>query len=294
VEIGDYQRRAQASDRQAQGEHALIVPLLGLAGETGTLLSSYKKWLRDGDAHRLFREKTVEDLGDILWYLANVAEKLGVSLEDVAAANLIKTRNRFGPIPKTRKPISFDEGYPEEERLPGRLTVTFRDEEGERPVLRVIRDGVQVGDILTDNAYEADGYRFHDAFHFAYAALLGWSPVTRRMLGRKRRSNPTVDVVEDGGRARVFEESISALAFERARHHDFYRNVEEVDYDLLTTIRGLIAGQEVRERTAADWQRAILEGFRVWRVLNAQRGGTVIFDRIEETITLVSAPVPLH
>jgi hypothetical protein len=52
-----------------------------------------------------------------------------------------------------------------------------------------------------------------DVFHLAYAAVLGWSPVTRKLLDRKRRSNPQVDLAEDGGRAIVIEEGIAAMAF---------------------------------------------------------------------------------
>ena len=289
MELAEYQRLAQNSDKQSRNADPLIVPLLGLAGETGALLSSYKKWLRDGDAHKLFSAKITEDLGDILWYLANVAEKLGVNLNDVAKANLAKTRDRFGPALAGSQGAAFDEGFPENERLPESMTVTFVDKrEGDNNVLRVSLDGSQIGDFLTDNAYEADGYRFHDAFHFAYATLLGWSPVTRRILGRKRRSNPAVDAIEDGGRARVFEESVSALVFERARHHDFFRDIEEIDYDLLLTIRGLVSNQEVRVRSASEWQWAILEGFRIWRKLNEEKGGTVEYDGIARKITFVS------
>ena len=42
---------------------SVIVPLLGLAGEAGGLLSEYKKYLRDGAAHRLFKERVGEELG---------------------------------------------------------------------------------------------------------------------------------------------------------------------------------------------------------------------------------------
>ena len=45
------------------------------------------------------------------------------------------------------------------------------------------------------NAYVADGYRFHDVFHLACAAVLCWSPVTRRNLGRKRRTDPLIGEV---------------------------------------------------------------------------------------------------
>ncbi len=142
-----------------------------------------------------------------------------------------------------------------------------------------------MGDILTDNAFEADGYRFHDAFHFAYAAMLGWSPTTRYMLKCKRKSDSTIDNVEDGGRARVFEEGIAALVFDRARQHNFYENVDTVDYDILKTIKNLVWAQEVKIRTSREWERAILEGFRVWRLLNEYSGGTVTYDLENRTMT---------
>jgi hypothetical protein len=41
------------------------------------------------------------------------------------------------------------------------------------------RNGVNIGDRLTDNKLEKDDYRFHDVFHLANAAILGWSPVLR-------------------------------------------------------------------------------------------------------------------
>ena len=46
----------------------------------------------------------------------------------------------------------------------------------------ILIDGEPFGAELMDNSYLPDGYRFHDVFHFAYAAMLGWSPVTRRLL----------------------------------------------------------------------------------------------------------------
>ncbi|MEB5016536.1 hypothetical protein RXP78_29835, partial [Pseudomonas aeruginosa] len=45
-----------------------IIPLVGLVGEVGSLLAVYKKRLRDGEAHRRFKDEVAEELGDILWY----------------------------------------------------------------------------------------------------------------------------------------------------------------------------------------------------------------------------------
>ena len=42
-------------------------------------------------------------------------------------------------------------------------------------------DSQRLGNDLMDNAYEDDGYRFHDVFHLACAAVLGWSPVLRAL-----------------------------------------------------------------------------------------------------------------
>ena len=78
MNLNGYQREAQKTDRVPSRKNSeagvdLFVPLLGLAGETGELLSEYKKHLRDGSAHLLFKDRVAEELGDLLWYVANVA-----------------------------------------------------------------------------------------------------------------------------------------------------------------------------------------------------------------------------
>ena len=85
------------------------------------------------------------------------------------------------------------------------------EEEGRKRV-RVFADGRQLGDPLWDMSYEEDDYRFHDALHLTYAAMLGWSPIARWYLGRQRLSQPRVREVEDSGRAKVLEEAVAALA----------------------------------------------------------------------------------
>lgn len=68
----------------------------------------------------------------------------------------------------------------------------------------VNRDGVDmppIGNEGGDNFYDPDGYRWHDAFHLANLTVLGCSPGVRALLKRKRRSDPLVDNVEDGGLA---------------------------------------------------------------------------------------------
>jgi hypothetical protein len=177
------------------------------------------------------------------------------------------------------EPLSFDAELPEGERLPRRFEVELIDVEGEaRQRVRVLIDGKPFGAELTDNAYDPDGYRFHDAFHFAYAAVLGWSPITRALLRRKRKSRPLLDEVEDGGRAAVIEEGVAALAFDYARRHRFLEGVAALDFQLLRTIKDMTSHLEVRQCTTGEWEQAILQGFDVWRAVLAARGGRIAVD----------------
>ena len=166
-----------------------------------------------------------EELGDILWYTANIAQKCGLSLSDIATRNIAKVEGRWCSD-KHSEPIFFDEEYPDKEQLPRTFRFTFSYETDDKGIDRVVlrdEDGSQLGDGLTDNAFEQDGYRFHDVLHLAHAAMLGWSPVLRRLFGpkRKRRSNPDVDMNEDGGRASVVEETVAAAIFAYVEANNF-------------------------------------------------------------------------
>jgi NTP pyrophosphatase (non-canonical NTP hydrolase) len=285
MDFEEYQRKATETD-QAPGSKE--VPLFGLAGEAGQLLSEYKKYLRDGDAHLLFKDRVAEELGDLLWYISNVATKFELSLDDIAIGNLAKTRDRWDPKRKANreKGYSFDDGYPSNERIPRKFTVTITQiEDGDSIKMRAFVDGQQVGDDLTDNSYSQDGYRFHDIFHLSYAAVLGWSPVTRMMLRCKRKSNPRVDEVEDGGRAKAIEEGVAALVFQYAEEHELLRKISSIDFGLLKTIKSLTSRLEVDQCSVADWERAILMGYSVWREVKANIGGIVKIDLDAQTMS---------
>jgi NTP pyrophosphatase (non-canonical NTP hydrolase) len=282
MDMKKYQLEALRTDRvpktcDGDDKTSLIIPMLGLAGETGQLLSEYKKHLRDGDAYKLFKERVGEELGDLLWYISNVASKFGLDLDQIAVENLRKVGARFsGSQPK---PVQFDETFPEHEQLPRRFEVELSEiNTGSQTRVQVKMNGEVVGASLTDNAYDADGYRFHDVFHFAYAAVLGWSPVTRSILKRKRKSQPMRDEVEDGGRAAAIEEGVSALVFGYARSHQFLEGVTAVDYSLLRTIQNMTGHLEVRRCTTGDWEQAILQGFSVWREVVQKAGGQLLID----------------
>src|SRR5690606_30615403 len=171
--FSDYQKAAWETDRNKDGPDALMIPLLGLAGEVGSLLVEQKKKLRDKDKHRLFKERIEEDLGDILWYVANFASKSNIDLDHVARKNLRKVRARWLKPPSDVYEL-FDTDRPTHERFPRHFAIDFRMKNDH---LHIFRDGKPIGDPLTDNAYVDDGYRYHDAFHLAYVAVLGWSPV---------------------------------------------------------------------------------------------------------------------
>ena len=288
MQFAEYQKAAQETDqRPGVDSEDVAVHLLGLTGEAGSVASEYKKRLRDRAAHPMWKARMREELGDVLWYLSALATKLDLTLEDIARANLEKTRNRW----LLTDGDQLDSAYPEPERLPRRgtyeFTATVKDD---RPAVQVYFDGTKVGDVLTDSAYVDDGYRFHDVFHLAYATILGWSPVTRALLGRKRRSSAAVDANEDGGRAIVVEEGVSAIAFAYAASHSNLDDVERVDHELLEEIRRLVALTEVGVRSAADWELAILRGFEMFRQLVAHGGGTVTFDADNRTLAFQPPP----
>jgi NTP pyrophosphatase (non-canonical NTP hydrolase) len=280
MELNEYQRRANLTDqRGGDNDQALMFPLMGLASEVGSLVTQFKKRVRDGDAHALFSERAAEELGDILWYVANLSFKLDLKLEGVAQLNLRRTSERW-PAPGQSVPANLlDDDYPSAEQLPREASVTFREVEVDGQLkVEISCEGKQIGNYLTDMNYDEDAYRFHDVFHLTYAAMLGWSPVTRAFFEIKRDSVPRVREIEDGGRAVVIEEGVSAFVFDYARQETFLDGVEQLDSTMLRTIVSLVSHLEVRARTIAEWERAILRSFEVWRAMREHHGGTVHLD----------------
>ncbi len=69
----------------------IVYPTLGLVGEAGEVSEKIKKWFRDGN---LDKEEVAKELGDVLWYITNLAEDLGYTLSEVAQMNLDKLSDR--------------------------------------------------------------------------------------------------------------------------------------------------------------------------------------------------------
>ena len=95
MELSEYQqlsRRTAAYPRAAW----LAYPALGLAGEAGEVAEHAKKAIRDdgGTVGGERRAAMAKELGDVLWYVAQIATELGLDLEDVARANLEKLSSR--------------------------------------------------------------------------------------------------------------------------------------------------------------------------------------------------------
>lgn len=284
----EYQALASATDKtQADDLLTNPIPLLGLAGEVGSLLSEYKKYLRDGDKYRPFQDQVAEEIGDVLWYLATIAGKAGLDLEDVANENLAKIQERWplDPQPGLLGPHFYDDGFNVDEQLPRNIRVEFRQviDKG-RTKLEMSIEGERQGDLLTDNAHHDDGYRFHDVFHVTNAVMLGWSPVSRKLLRCKRKSAARLDEVEDGARAAITEEAISALIFGVAKDYSFFEGLEFVDFDLLRTIKTMTRPFEVRDRTYREWEEAILAGYSVWREMAKHGGGVLVGDALQRYV----------
>lgn len=273
-----------------------LMPLLGLAGEVGQLIAEYKKRQRDRQGYRAFEDEVSEELGDILWYAAALARHNGLDLGEIARANLAKTHDLFRSGTELPPQDPFDAGLPDGQRFPEQLTVTLVETEetskhGERlQRVRMYAGDSPVGDPLDDNSEHDDDYRYHDVFHLAHMAVLGWSPVMRRLLDRKRSNQPSVDRIQDGGRAAAIEEGLTANVFTMADAHSDFANLQHVPPSIIKTCAKMTAHLEVSARSLADWHQAVITGYDAFRNVVAHRGGTLTADLNRRTLTYDAPP----
>lgn len=228
-------------------------------------------------------------LGGLLGQIALVSGTYRLSFGTLAAQNLFKIADRWpgaNPVAHVLEPRGEVH-----EQFPTKMTITFVERKiaGRTFVLQQMHT-LNIGDPLTDNNHRADGYRYHDVFHLAYAAHLGWSPVMRALLKLKRKSDPKTDENEDGARAIIIEEGIATWIFNHARHHRNYADVKEgrLEYALLKQVRSMLSDFEVANLPLWQWERAILSGFTVFRQLLTNRGGVVEADLLRHTLTYLS------
>jgi NTP pyrophosphatase (non-canonical NTP hydrolase) len=383
LKLSHYQAQALRADKSP--DKALAFPLLGLFGETGSLLSVVKKKQRDRAAYIGYAPHVIEELGDVLWYFAIVAARGGVNLADIGnnlrsnlsdwktgGSNQLRFRElqakprkaRDTPTPafeKTLLDLAGEIGTvlsdhqagrltPNRDVLRGRLVAVMRmlvkaadeagvtlEQAGEEnlqkifdrwPVLRnypppldktalpseqlprrLVIDiferevrgqvyvfqqcnGVNIGDRLTDNAIEPDDYRFHDVFHYAYCAILTWSPVIRSLLRVKRKSNPKIDEAQDGARAILIEEGIASWIFGQAKRLDFFAGLKpgDLSFDILKTVRQFVSGYEPEFCPLWLWEEAILQGFEAFRFLRRKRRARLRIDMARRRLIVGDLP----
>lgn len=213
-------------------------------------------------------------------YLA-VVRAMEIPLDQVLAINLSKVRGRF-ILPRLESIVSFDSSFEEDERLPENFEIHVVERKNGKTYLKW--NGVFIGDPLTDNIAEEDGYRFHDVFHMAFASILGWSPTFRALLRRKRKSDPRIDEEQDSGRAIVIEEGLSAWIFSAAKHLDYFEGRDRVPFDVLKGISTFVEGYEVDIIPLSLWEKAILDGYAVFRQLRTERQGVIVGRRDTRSI----------
>ncbi|MBQ2710607.1 MAG: nucleoside triphosphate pyrophosphohydrolase family protein [Clostridia bacterium] len=94
MKVNEYQQLAMTTlNPQLDSKDVLINSVMGLCGESGECIDIVKKWLAQG--HELNKDKLIDELGDVAWYLAEAATALGVSLESVLQHNVDKLKARY-------------------------------------------------------------------------------------------------------------------------------------------------------------------------------------------------------
>ncbi len=97
MEMNTYQAQALTTAVYTSDQQRLICTILGLTGEAGEVAEKFKKIFRDkaGVWEEEDRTEILKELGDVLWYIAVLAETLGLDLETVASTNLEKLKHRM-------------------------------------------------------------------------------------------------------------------------------------------------------------------------------------------------------
>lgn len=93
----EYQTQAMTTNLAKSDQFKeLMQQVLGLGDEAGGVLALFKKWIRDDNADitKLDKTKVAKELGDILWYIAVVAQYLDISLDTIATLNVEKLKSR--------------------------------------------------------------------------------------------------------------------------------------------------------------------------------------------------------
>lgn len=234
------------------------------------------------------REKDVV-LGEIAWHIAAIASLFDVSLNQIVEENRLKVNFRRD---RTNVTPLHDREREDLNKFPRNFEICFLTIGKRRS--RMYYKNKPLGDDLTDNYYDDDGYRFHDVLHLANAAYLGWSPVLRSLMRLKRKSfiqGDMVDEVEDGARARIVEEAIvKAMHMEGVRTAklrnnnvdgeivQLFENKNDISFSFLKFLHEFTFGLESYGNKYWEWEDAIKQGFYIYHQLRKNEQGTVIVD----------------
>jgi NTP pyrophosphatase (non-canonical NTP hydrolase) len=97
MDFNNYQTKSRKTAGYPAIGHPVIYPTLGLVNEAGEVAGKIKKVFRDkeGQISQETREALKAELGDVLWYLAQVATELDLSLDEIAESNIAKLYDRL-------------------------------------------------------------------------------------------------------------------------------------------------------------------------------------------------------
>lgn len=275
---GNFKNVGAASDI-ADGALAYIaLPIVATRSVDATLVR-----LGQAAAALLVNEPTRADLVTFARAYIDGLQATRLVFSTVARRNLRKALGAFvEPTSSDYIGLDFDAEFDVDEQLPRYFRIEISQRTGEKTFLKW--NGVFIGDPLTDNIVDRDGYRFHDVFHLAYASVLHWSPVFRSLIKHKRKSSSKHDEEQDGGRAIVVEEGLSAWIFSKAKELEYFDGHKKISLGILKTIAEFVKGYEVENCPLKLWERAILQGYTVFRQLKDNQGGVIIGDREQRLI----------
>jgi len=93
----EYQKLSRKTAIYPNRDNNFVYPTLGLAGESGEVAEKIKKILRDnnGVVDDPRKKELQKELGDVLWYVSQLATELGLSLDEIASLNIEKLYSRF-------------------------------------------------------------------------------------------------------------------------------------------------------------------------------------------------------
>ena len=94
MDFKDYQKLSRQTAKYDNAGDNFLYPTLGLVGEAGEVAEKVKRTMRDGYTKATLQPVLKKELGDVLWYVAQVATELDLSLEEIAEFNLEKLFSR--------------------------------------------------------------------------------------------------------------------------------------------------------------------------------------------------------